>query len=524
MRRVLFFLLSSLILLACCLFLVACGSSGSDSDSLRVSTRSGKIKGYEVNSTYAFLGIPFAAPPVGELRWKPPVREEAWDGVRDCTKYGNAPIQSTELDLGEGVEMSEDCLYLNVWTPDTDKNAALPVMFWICGGAYTYGTGSQPEYVGVNLASSGVVVVTINYRLNVFGFLVNELLYQEQGHAGNYGLMDMRAALEWVRDNIQNFGGDPDNVTIFGESAGGSSVSHLMGSQSVRGLFHKAICQSGSSLGDYYALEGLTGSWMQAAEVGAALQDFLGCRNLAEMRAKSAAELYETALNLGIYYGPVMDGVFLTGSWRENLEDCGDIDLMIGTMAQDGWGFHDPITSVQDYENHLLTQFHDLAPDVFVRYPAEDAEQAFYQDALTSTTAGFTQPARYIAKAVEGQNLNVYRYLCTFVPPTAQGALFGCYHSAELAYVFGNLYPEHGYGPADKPLSETMMGYWTNFARTGDPNGANLPDWPLYTDQTPVLVIDADQYPVINEYNESDCDYFATISPDAQPDYPVVEQ
>jgi para-nitrobenzyl esterase len=296
-----------------------------------------------------------------------------------------------------------------------------------------------------------------------------------------------------------------------------------MGSESARGLFHKAICQSGSSLGDYYALEGLTGSWVQAAHVGAALQEAQGSQTLAEMRAISAAELYDTAYNLGIYCGPVMDGVFIKDSWRKNLKDCGMIDLMIGTMAQDGWGFNDPITSVQDYEDHLQIQFHDLAPEVLARYPAEDAEQAAIQDALTSTAAGFTQPARYIARAVAGQNLNVYRYLCTFVPPTEQGAYFGCYHSAEIAYVFGNLNEEKGYGPEDKSLSETMMGYWTHFARSGNANAQGLPEWPIYTDREPILVIDADEYPVINGYMESDCDYFATMSPDAQPDYPVVQ-
>ena len=510
------------LVIICCMFMAGCELSESNNDNLIITTRSGKIKGYEENATYAFLGIPYAAPPVDELRWKPPVQEAAWEGVLDCTRYGNAPIQPTELDMGQGVEISEDCLYLNVWTPDTDKNAGLPVMFWICGGEYTYGTGSQPEYAGVNLASSGVVVITINYRLNVFGFLVNELLYAEQGHAGNYGLMDMIAALEWVRDNIENFGGDPDNVTIFGESAGGSSVSHLMGSEAARGLFHKVICQSGSSLGDYYALGGLTGSWEEAAWVGATFQGALGCQTLAEMRAKNASEVYTTAFDLGIYYGPVIDGVILTDSWKKNLENSGTIDLMIGTMAQDGWGFNAPITSVQDYEDHAQSLFHNQTQDVLTIYPADTAEQAAIQDAVTSTTAGFTQPARYIAKAVEAQNLNVYRYVCRFTPPTEQGALFGCYHSAELAYVFGNLFPEKGYGPEDKPLSETMMGYWTNFARTGNPNAASLPDWPIYTTQTPILVIDADQYPVINELQESDCDFFAAIQPDAQPDYPAV--
>jgi len=489
-----------------------------------VETELGLVAGFVDGDVSTYLGIPYAAPPVGELRWQPPQPAEAWDGVYEALEFGPASPQPEFFDLG-GVEMSEDCLYLNVWTSEPEAGADLPVIVWIYGGAYAQGASSQPEYDGADMAAEGVVVVSMNYRLGALGFLTQEDLNAEAGHAGNYGLMDQIASLEWVQTNIEGFGGDPDNVTIVGVSAGASSVTWLLSSPLSEGLFDRAISESGTALGDYYALGGVDSTWSGAVAEASALEDVLGVTGIGELREVGAEDIVAATEELGIHFGPVMDGYVITDSPRDALLNIHDgVDLLIGTTKDDGWGFDDPPRTVDAYEQRMIDKFGDATSRVLARYPASTPEEALAMDNLVLTTAEFTEPARYTADAVAAQGANVYRYYFTYTPPTFQGELFGAYHSAEVAYVFGNMAPDEGeWGEGDQALSDVMQRYWVNFAATGDPNDDGLAQWPAYTAAAQdMLVIDGVGNDTIlsGGINNEDADFFQSIAPVVSPDYP----
>ena len=466
-----------------------------------VRVAGGLVSGTEADGVRAYLGIPYAAPPVGDLRWRPPEPVRAWDGVRSCVAYGPSCPQSSgaELSFFALGETDEDCLYLNVWTPAAPVSPSpgtgdLPVMVFIHGGGFSSGSGSVEIYAGANLARLGAVVVTINYRLGPLGFLAHSELTREdpQGTSGDYGLLDQVAALEWVRDNIAGFGGDAAAVTVFGESAGGMSICDLMVSPRAEGLFARAIVESGPFDSHGAGMDAVR-TLAEAEEAGRELSKRLGCDEapdeLASLRAVPADRLVEAAeatverVPGGIGFGPVVDGVVLPGDPAALFAagKVNDVDLLVGANADEANLF---LMGMRGSTAAQLTAFvrRLYEPDdeaVLRLFP--DSEHGSRAAALSKavTVMGFVASARFAAASVAGAGGDAYLYHFARRPPVA-GDL-GAFHGLELPYVFGNsaltLDVTEG---ADGELSEAMMRYWLSFARDGDPNETGLPSWPRY--------------------------------------------
>lgn len=455
----------------------------------------------EKRDVRVYKGIPFAAPPVGDLRWKPPQPAPPWQGVRKCTEFGPDPHgYVTPIFRSVATRTSEDCLYINVWTPAKSRSDRLPVMVWIYGGGFRFGSGAVPLYDGENLARRGVIVVTFNYRVGPFGFLAHPLLSKESEHnsSGNYGLLDQIAALQWVQRNIAAFGGDPNRVTIFGESAGAISVICLMVSPLSKGLFHRAISQSFADLGFFTHLRENRYGNEPKERMGEKLARDLGCADVPDpiacMRAKSAEEVMAKGrppvdyVSPGYRYGPVVDGWAITDH-PINIFEAGKqhrVPFMLGSTA-DEWALFQlvmPPVTVESYKEYVNKTFGDKARQVLAMYPATSNDEAKACAEQVLTLYAFTCPTKAYATAMSRVK-EVYLYEFTRVPPGA-GAM-GAYHALEIGYVFGNLIPilptpdpEAYFNDTDKALSEAMMGYWTQFAATGNPNQKGLPEWPAY--------------------------------------------
>jgi len=459
----------------------------------RVATSAGTVQGITLPSgIHAFRGIPYAAPPVRELRWKPPQPVDRWDGVRPADRFAAQCMQMRVFDdmVFRNSGVSEDCLYLNVWTPGPSDGSRLPVLVYFYGGGFVGGDGSEYRYDGESLAEQGIVVVTMSYRLGIFGFLAHPGLTAESPHhaSGNYALLDQVASLLWVRDNIASFGGDPDAVTIAGESAGSFSVSALVASPLAAGLFRGAIGESGSLLGTWAAT-----SLGDAEDAGVAFAERLQATSLRELRAIPAMELLLAASRRDVpRFGPAVDGYFLPRPASE-IYAAGDqarVPLLVGWNSQEsGWqavlGREEP--THEAYVAAVRRLYGDAAPAVLAAYPDSTEAQR-----LTSASA--LAGDRFIGlstwKWAEMQRLTgvpVYRYYYAhprppMVHPTpGQGAPpTGAVHSAEIEYALGNLAtnPVYAWSGDDERVSRTMEGYFANFVKTGDPNGPGLPHWP----------------------------------------------
>lgn len=466
----------------------------------------------------AFLGIPYAAPPVGELRWKAPDPVVAWTGTHAASEYGPNCMQGRG---GQG--MSEDCLYLNVWA-QREKSEPQPVMVWIHGGGFTSGSGSGGSYVGTHLAERGVVAVTINYRLNVFGFMAHPALSAETsyGGSGNYGLMDIVAALEWVRDNIGAFGGDPDRVTIFGESAGGGAVMSTMLVPQSEGLFHRAIGESNWVYGWDRALSEDARGMPSAESGGVAVAEQLGIADpktataLAEMRAAAAGDVltafngveYSPFTREGYGWGPSVDGyvipddpVAMYESGRQH-----DVPLITGMNGNEGSLFSRGlgIDEVGKFEALIRGAYPEHAALMLGHYDVQSDDDVVAGRDHYIHDLYFAGPVRLQARSHANVSSSAWMYHFTRVPPTIWGSTMGSHHTSEIRYVFGNLTGQGTYAPplagegespspADQAISEAMMSYWVQFAKAGDPNVEGQPEWPEYdpaTDQQ--LVIDED--------------------------------
>jgi para-nitrobenzyl esterase len=489
--------------LALCIMLLTPFAVASASSAPRVKTRSGVVEGKVDGAVHIFLGIPYAAPPVGNLRWKAPVPVAKWSYVRKATEFGSHCLQGniygdmTFRDPGG----SEDCLTLNIWVP-AGKN--LPVMVWIYGGGFVAGSTSEARQDGIHLAQQGVIVVSMNYRLGVFGFLVHPELAKESGHnsAGNYGLLDQLEALKWVHENIASFGGDPGNVTIFGESAGSFSVSTQMASPLAKGLFQRAIGESGGA----FSRSGLSFDPMSArADKDAKLvRDKLGVSSLADLRAVSAEKLLDTFGKPGpdaFDFGPDVDGYFLPESvpaifaaGRQN-----DVPLLAGWNHDEGSfevTFAPQKPTAESFKADAQKDFGDKADQFLKLYPTDTPERV-------RRSAVDYAGDRFIAVStwewIEAQSKSgkqpVYRYRfdMTPSPKDPNAPRLGAYHSAEIEYVFGQLDSKTDvtWTPADRQVSQEMQKYWSNFAKSGNPNGAGLPRWPPYTtpDGWPVMIL-----------------------------------
>jgi para-nitrobenzyl esterase len=459
----------------------------------KVKIAQGTVQGKWIldGTQQAFLGLPYAAPPIGDLRWKAPQPPSAWTGVRDATNFGGRCEQwhvwNDYIFLDSGP--TEDCLYLNVYTPaSASRTSKLPVMVWIHGGGFIAGAGSEPRYTNSALVSRNVILVTINYRLGLFGFLASEDLARETGgHAGNYGLMDMAAALRWVKANIGVFGGDAGNVTIFGESAGSFAVSALTTAPDAQGLFHKFIGESGAFFGNGIILSSVA----ERAKRDQAWVDALGIKSLAELRKMPADKLLEAAQkNPAFAFWPVVDGQFLA----EPVSDTyaagrqAHVPAIIGWNRDERAGTLSKDLTASKWKAYAAAHYGKQADQFLAAFPAATDEQAV-RSADDYTTISFIALGawRWVEAQTKTSQSPVYRYRFDRPAPPEENHPQGKYafHSTELEYVFGTLDVRHGavWQPEDRKLSQQLIDYWTNFARTGDPNGESLPTWPRYDKQ-----------------------------------------
>jgi para-nitrobenzyl esterase len=474
-------------------------ADASQSDSLIVETTLGKIQGKTINNgkVRAFLGIPYAAPPVGNLRWKAPQPAAGWAGVRDATSFGSHCPQNVVFEdmIFPDPGPSENCLFLNVYAPaNATPHSKLPVMFWIHGGAYIGGSASEPRHGGDHLPLKGVVLVTINYRVGVLGFLATpELAAESNGSAGNYGLMDMVAALQWVNANINRFGGNAENVTIFGESAGSFAVSTLMAAPSAKGLFHKAIGESGSAFSGMLALDTLDVRMKKGSE----WMSSIGVKSLTDLRALPVEKLLETTRELGISgFPPAVDGKFIVEPLATTYSAGrqAHVPLLAGWNSDEG-SFFAGMTADQ-WKSMAKMFFKKRTAEALKHYPADNDRQAarsavdYGSDAFVAYSAWLWLEAHR-----ETGKSSVYRYHFELAaPPSKFHPESFSFHSDEIEYVFGTLDTRPGavWRAEDRKLSDQMMTYWTNFAKTGDPNGTGLPHWPKYGDHDELLHLDKD--------------------------------
>lgn len=461
-------------------------------DAPTVKTDKGKVQGYVSTDGQIriFKGIPYAAPPVGPLRWKPPQPAAKWHGTRQATSYGYhcmQPVLWPDM-IFHDPGPSEDCLTLNVWTPAKDKKAKLPVMVWIYGGGFTAGTTSEARQDGENLAHKGVIVVSMNYRLGIFGFFVHpELAAESPQHAsGNYGLMDQTAALQWVHKNIKEFGGDPNQVTIFGESAGSFSVSAQMASPLAQGLFQRAIGESGGAFSN--TLPFATREEREKADVDT-VSKILGVTKLADLRALSADKILSAATPRPgvspVRFAPDVDGYFLPESVPA-IYAAGKqahVPLLAGWNADEG-GIPEKTMTVAEYNEMAQKRFGANAKKFLAAYSATTDDEALR---AAKDLAGDMFIAdstwRWLEAQVATGEQPVYRYHFELPSPGDKFHPAGTtFHSDDIEYVFGTLDSRLGMNvrPEDRKMSEIMQTYWTNFAKKGDPNGDDLPKWPVY--------------------------------------------
>ena len=469
-----------------------------------VRTESGTVSGTlnSDNTVRMFKGIPFAAPPTGDLRWKPPQPPLSWQGIRPADKFGPACMQTDVYgDIHfRDVEPSEDCLNLTVWLPAHSAQANLPVLVWFYGGGFVAGGNSETRYDGENLAKKGVIVVSPNYRLGVFGFLSHPELTRESEHhaSGNYGLLDQVAALHWVLRNIAAFGGDPHNVTIAGESAGSLSVSALMASPLSKDLFQKAIGESGAFFPSRPAHNMRLEPLAETEQLGVKFAESVGATSLAQLRAMPANDVLQAAakMNRGFVFQPNIDGHFLPTDVRSIYEKGAQSHVAL--LA--GWNANELDISVQlapqkptpkSFAEQAEARFDGDAHEFLKLYPAATDQEALHSaEALASDDFISFSTWKWMDMQTKTGKAPVYQYRFDQNPAVKPGAMIGplpaseagARHAAEIQYVFETLKFEEGipWTVADFKVSEEMASYWTNFAKTGDPNGDNLPKWPPY--------------------------------------------
>jgi len=456
----------------------------------KVRTESGVVEtGKTASGVRAFLGIPFAAPPTGDLRWRAPQPVKPWKGVRKANEFGARCMQRQVFAdmIFRDPGPSEDCLTLNVWTAAKDAKAKLPVMVWIFGGGFQAGAVSEPRQDGTMLARKGVVVVSMNYRLGVFGFFSHPELTAESEHkaSGNQGLLDQTAALQWVKRNIAAFGGDPANVTIFGESAGSFSVSAQVASPLAKGLFHKAIGESGAAIGGGLSAGALTESEAAGKKFG----ESQNAPTLAALRAIPGTELLEKTAK-GPRFGINIDGYFLPASANEIYRQGrqSPVPLLAGWNADEsnarGIFGQGPQTAAA-LADVIRKRFPDHAEKLIAVYSATTDDEA---KRAAADLAGDQFIALGTWRWLEAQTAlpnapGVWRYQFDQAPPPekAGAASRGAYHSAEIEFVFGVLDSKKlPWREEDRKVSAMMVDYWSNFAKKGDPNGPGLPPWPAY--------------------------------------------
>lgn len=472
---------AALLALACLLF-TSSPSKASLPEPIHLD--SGFITGVagSTSDVRVFKGIPYAAPPVGELRWRAPEPPMPWDGARKADRFGPVCPQPAPNDFyrreyftGPQPTFSEDCLYLNVWTAAPSASERRPVMLWIHGGGNVQGYGSEPAFDGEAFARHGVVLVTFNYRLNIFGLYAHPALSTESEHhvSGNYQELDQIAALQWVHRNIAAFGGDPNNVTIFGQSSGGASVNRLLCCPLAKGLFHKVILESAAILNSRDSKQKLP----EMEKRGVACAEALGAHSIQDMRAKSADELL--AATKKFRFDPTIDGYVLPELAVDVFARGGQdaVPMMIGSTADEGP--YAPITA-EAFRAAARKRFGDDATKFLALYPADSDEQAAQSKHDARRDESFTGE-RAEARAQSKLGVPAYLYYFSRKPPGHDREKYGAFHSADVEYVFNTLdATDRPWEQTDRDLASLMIQYWTHFAATGDPNGPDLPQWPTY--------------------------------------------
>jgi para-nitrobenzyl esterase len=445
-------------------------------------------------SIRVFKGVPYAAPPVGDLRWRPPQPVVPWQGVRQADQFGSSCIQNivTErkpwtYEFMTHTDISEDCLYLNVWTAAKSASERLPVYIYIHGGGNTEGSGAVPVYDGEGLAKEGIIVVTVNYRLGILGFFTHpELTAESDVHSsGNYALLDLIAVLHWVHNNIAAFGGDANRVTIGGQSAGASDTHSLVASPLAKGLFQGAIAESGSSVGRL----GLMGANTLAAqeEAGVHFAEAKGATSIADLRKLSWEQL-TAPVQGGSRFGVVIDGYVQPASADEVFAQGkqNDVPTLTGSNLNDlGGASTHPTTTVAQFQRQAQQRFSDLASAFLKLYPAAtdvEAAASSNESALDSMRVSTYLWAVNRAKTAKTK---AYTYFWDHVLPGPDSAQYGAFHTGEVPYVMNTLDMCQGrhFTGADRKIAEVMSSYWANFIRTGDPNGKGVPHWPSVTEK-----------------------------------------
>lgn len=442
---------------------------------LLVQTKLGSLKGVDTGDVNIFRGIRYAEAPVGDKRFAPPIAIPAWQGVKDATNFGHMCYQP-----GKG-DFSEDCLFLNVWTPTVKAQNKLPVYVFIHGGGFTIGSGSQPLYEGSSLAKSGIVVVTLNYRLGTLGFLPSKAAQQKYGTTGNWGMLDMIEALKWVHNNIESFGGDPARVTIGGESAGSFAVSTLISSPKAKGLFNQAIMESGA-LPMVTAIAPATALSLHQAQSESAkyfskfsLND--DASGFADLQQMSVDKIVATQLQypqlrtpqVGVFW-PIPDGYVYKSNPVNAIEkgNINQVKLLAGYNTDEGSLFIPPTTTEKDYNALVTSAFGRNAKEVLSRYPANGNHVISQMNKMV--TLGFLRSGMYQYANSLSKNNDVYLYQFDFVDPMIKETGLGVIHGSEIRYVFHNFMNEINKHEDATQVAQYMRNYWVNFIKTGNPN------------------------------------------------------
>jgi para-nitrobenzyl esterase len=494
-----------------------------------VRIESGLVQGVPAGdpSVTAFKGIPYAAPPVGDLRWRPPARPLAWSGVRTADRFGDICPQ---LQNPGGEPMSEDCLVANIWTGAASSNERRPVLVWVHGGGFGAESGSAPKLDGEALAKKGVVLVTFNYRLGPLGFLATPELSQESGHnaSGNYGLMDDIALLQWVQRNIAAFGGDPDKVTFFGHSAGGGTVNFLSISPMAKGLYSQALAESQVRWPSDLELRYLSSSWREKSKAekdGAAYVEKLGAKSLADLRAmpwrallletpNTEVEVYTGGTGRPPLFRPVIDGYVLPHTFSQAfaLKAQNPVTYIAGNNRDEGgaapegiWaklrapgaakpeitrGSPRQVATLADYQAAARRKFGPMADEFLKLYPASTDDEAARQNNAAIHDNSQVSTYLWARQWTRDTGKPMYTYWWAHAQPGPDHDTRGAYHGSEIPYVFDSLDKiDLPWTDEDRRVADTMSSYWANYAKTGDPNGPGLPAWPRFDAKTPRVMV-----------------------------------
>ena len=483
-----------IVIISCLFFCFSAIAETSETNSVQIE-KTKYIGIYDTeNNQFIFRGIPYAKPPIGELRWKSPVPLSTDPNIINAQSFKPACMQDeyttvwyqdvAELfgnprDVFQHVDaVSEDCLYLNIWTNSLDQTSKKPVMVWVHGGADTGGWSYEPNYLGHHLASKDVVVVSINYRLNIFGFFAHP---QMSNQTGNFGLEDEILALQWVKDHIAAFGGDPENITYFGESAGGAHVSYLIASPMGKGLFKRGIIQSGA-----YNLFNWT-SKDKAEELGLKTQTILNAPDLQTMKTLSAENILSASIDLNHPYGPNIDGALIPNNLTNLFEEgsFNNVDLMIGSNKNEDYMYIDESVTEKDINRLIENYYPEYRDKILSWLDLEDPRLAM--DHLTTNQVTLC-PSVFIARSLSKNGNNVYQYHFTRMREGSEKIL--SYHGAEIPYVFNTHDEWLPSNEDDTQLTEAMMEYWVEFAKKGTPNSINNPTWKEFGTEESYLILD----------------------------------